>query len=158
MKNAMKRLNPAYLKTAAERINRCPYFTLISMELKNMDWGKCRLEVVVQEKHLQPFGFVHGGVYSSLVDAAAFWAVHSQIDERLGMTTVELKLNYLAPASKGYLVAKGKSIKVGKVLCLGEASIEDETGKLLAYGTSTMMILEDLNIKGSCEFPPKFLH
>lgn len=123
-----------------------------------MDWGKCRLEVVVQEKHLQPFGFVHGGVYSSLVDAAAFWAVHSQIDERLGMTTVELKLNYLAPASKGYLVAKGKSIKVGKVLCLGEASIEDETGKLLAYGTSTMMILEDLNIKGSCEFPPKFLH
>jgi len=113
--------------------------------------------VVVQEKHLQPFGFVHGGVYSSLVDAAAFWAVYSEVDEELGMTTVELKLNFLAPASKGRLITKGKSIKVGKVLCLGEASIEDERGKLLAHGTSTMMILRDLKIKGSREFPPKFL-
>ena len=154
----MKRLNPAYMEAVVGNVRKCPYFTLISMELKELDQGRCRLEVVIQEKHLQPFGMVHGGVYSSLVDAAAFWAVYSQIDEDLGMTTVELKLNYLAPASKGYLVAKGKSIKVGKVLCLGEASIEDETEKLLAYGTSTMMILEDLNIKGSCEFPPKFLH
>ena len=157
MNNTTKRLNPAYLEAVAHRINTCPYFTLISMELKNMDWGSSRVEVVVGERHLQPFGFVHGGVYSSLVDAAAFWAVHSQIDEDMGMTTVELKLNFLAPTSKGYLIAKGRSIKVGKALCLGEASIEDETGKLLAHGTSTMMILRDVKIKGSREFPPKFL-
>jgi uncharacterized protein (TIGR00369 family) len=157
MKNTTKRLNPAYLEAAANRVNSCPYFTLISMELKELDWGSCRVEVVVGEKHLQPFAYVHGGVYSSLVDAAAFWAVYSQIDEGLGMTTVELKLNYLAPASKGHLLATGKCIKVGKVLCLGEASIEDETGKLLAHGTSTMMILKDLKIKASLEFPPKFL-
>ncbi len=157
MKNTMKRLNPAYVKAVAEKASTCPYFTLISMEMKDMDCGRSRLEVVVQEKHLQPFGFVHGGVYSSLVDAAAFWAVYSKIDEDLGMTTVELKLNYLAPASKGYLIAKGKSIKVGKVICLGEATIEDEAGKLLAHGTSTMMILRDFKIKGSLEFPPKFL-
>lgn len=153
----MKRLNPAYVKAVSEKINTCPYFTLISMEIKELDWGRCRLEVVVQEKHLQPFGSVHGGVYSSLVDAAAFWAVYSQVDEDLGMTTVELKLNYLAPASQGHMIAIGKSIKVGKVLCLGEASIEDETGKLLAHGTSTMMILKDVKIKGSLGLPPKFL-
>ena len=157
MKDTMKALNPAYVKAVAGKVNTCPYFTLISMELKNLDCGQCRLEVVVQEKHLQPFGFVHGGVYSSLVDAAAFWAVYSEVDKELGMTTVELKLNFLAPTSKGRLITKGKSIKVGKVLCLGEASIEDETGKLLAHGTSTMMILRDLQIKGSLEFPPKFL-
>jgi len=144
-------------KAVAEKANTCPYFTLISMEMKDMDLGRSLLEVVVQERHLQPFGFVHGGVYSSLVDAAAFWAVYSNIDEDLGMTTVELKLNYLAPASKGYLIAKGKSIKAGKILCLGEALIEDEAGKLLAHGTSTMMILRDLKIKDSLGFPPKFL-
>jgi uncharacterized protein (TIGR00369 family) len=157
MKDTMKRLNPGYVKAVVEKANKCPYFTLISIEMKDMDLGRCRLEVVVQERHLQPFGFVHGGVYSSLVDAAAFWAVYSKIDEGLGMTTVELKLNYLAPASKGYLIAKGKSIKVGKIICLGEALIEDGRGKLLAHGTSTMMILRDLEIKGSLEFPPKFL-
>ena len=153
----MKRLNPAYLEAVARKVSKSPYFTLISMELKELARGRCRLEVAIQEKHLQPFGMVHGGVYSSLVDAAAFWAVYSQIDEDLGMTTVELKLNYLAPASEGALIAKGKSIKVGKRLCLGEASIEDETEKLVAHGTSTMMILRDLQIRDRFGLPPKFL-
>ncbi|UCF57289.1 MAG: PaaI family thioesterase [Deltaproteobacteria bacterium] len=152
----MKRLNPAYLEAVAKKVSVSPYFTLISMEITNLDWGQSRLEVVVEEKHLQPFGMVHGGVYASVVDAAAFWAVYPQIDEGLGITTVELKLNYLAPTSTGSLIAKGKSIKVGKSLCLGEAYVEDETGKLLAHGTETMMVLKDLKIWGHAELPPKF--
>jgi uncharacterized protein (TIGR00369 family) len=152
----VKRLNPAYLEAVAKKVSVSPYFTLISMEITNLDWGQSRLEVVVEEKHLQPFGMVHGGVYASVVDAAAFWAVYPQIDEGLGITTVELKLNYLAPTSTGSLIAKGKSIKVGKSLCLGEAYVEDETGKLLAHGTETMMVLKDLKIWGHTELPPKF--
>jgi uncharacterized protein (TIGR00369 family) len=92
-----------------------------------------------------------------VVDAAAFWAVYPQIDDDFGITTVELKLNYLAPISSGILIAKGKSIKVGKSICLAEASVEDETGKLLAHGTETMMVLKDLKIQGHGELPPKFL-
>ena len=152
----MKRLNPEYLEAVTDRVNACPYFTLLSMEVKDLGWGESLLEVVVQEKHLQPFGMVHGGVYSSLVDAAAFWAVYPQIDEDVGLTTVEMKLNYLAPALNGYMIARGKGIKVGKTLCLGEASIEDENGKLLVYGTETMMIIKDMKLQNS-ELPPKFL-
>lgn len=154
----MKRLNPAYLEAVAGNISKSPFFTLISMELRELDQGLCRMEVVIQEKHLQPFGMVHGGVYSSLVDSAAFWAVYSRIDEDMGMTTVEMKLNYLAPASEGSLIAKGKSIKVGKTICLGEASIEDEKGRLVAHGTATMMVLRDVKILDRFELPPKFLY
>ena len=153
----MKRLNPDYLELVAKKVNGCPYFTLVSMEITNFEWGQCRIEVVIQEKHLQPFGMVHGGVYSSLVDAAAFWAVYTQIDEDVGITTVEIKLNYLNPASKGYMIAIGKIIKMGRTLCLGETSIEDERGRLLAYGTATMMILKDMKMQGDMELPPKFL-
>ena len=152
----MKRLNPDYLETVARETNKCPYFTLISMEIKGLGWGESRLEVMVQEKHLQPFGTVHGGVHSALVDAAAFWAIFPQLDEGVGATTVEMKLNYLAPSSEGYMIAKGKSIRVGNTLCLGEASVEDEAGRLLAYGTETMMVIKDLKLKGF-ELPPKFL-
>jgi uncharacterized protein (TIGR00369 family) len=129
MELRMKTLNPVYPEAVARMISECPYFTLISMEMKNVEYGHCRIEVVVKEKHLQNFGIVHGGVYSSLVDAAAFWAVYPQIDGGLGMTTVEIKVNFLAPASTGHLIAKGRSIKAGKTLCLGEALIEDEIGK-----------------------------
>jgi uncharacterized protein (TIGR00369 family) len=153
----VKRVNPAYLEAVAKKVNGSPFFTLISMLITNLDWGESRLEMVVEEKHFQPFGMVHGGVYASVVDAAAFWAVYPQIDDDFGITTVELKLNYLAPTSSGSLIAKGKSIKAGKSICLAEAFVEDKTGKLLAHGTETMMVLKDLKIQGHAELPPKFL-
>ena len=152
----MKRFNSAYLEAVAGLVSTSPFFTLVSMEIKALDPGRSRVEMVVEEKHFNPFRMVHGGVYPSLVDAAAFWAVYAQIEEDVGLTTVELKLNYLAPASKGHLIATGRTIKMGKSLCLGEATIEDEQGKLLAYGTETMMIIKDLKIPG-IQLPPKFL-
>jgi uncharacterized protein (TIGR00369 family) len=153
----MRRINPDYVETVREIVNSCPYFTLLSMDINDLGWGESRLEIAVTEKHLQPFGMVHGGVFSSLVDAAAFWAVYTQVPQDVGMTTVELKLNYLAPLAAGRMIAAGRSIRTGKTLCLGEASIRNEDGLLLAHGTSTMMILKDLKIRGTIEWPTKFL-
>ena len=153
----MKKLNPSYVTFVFEHVSKSPYFDLISMPLTALSWGECRLELVVQEKHTQPFGTVHGGVCASLVDAASFWAVFSQLDEGLEMTTVELKLNYLAPVSEGRLIAKGRAIKAGNTICLGEASVEDEKGRLVAHGTATMMILRGLEIQSQSNMPRKFL-
>jgi uncharacterized protein (TIGR00369 family) len=152
-----KDLNPAYVQAVARRVNDSPYFRLLSMEIKSVEWGQSHLEILVEKKHLQPYGTAHGGVYASLIDAAAFWAVHTQIKAEADITTVELKVNYLAPASDGHFIAKGRSIKVGERLCLGEAVIENERGRLLAHGTSTMMIIESLKIQGQGQLPPKFL-
>ena len=153
----MKRINPAHVKAIAGTVNTCPYFQLISIEMESLDWGESHLEVAVQKKHLQPYGMVHGGVCASLVDAAAFWAVYPQMSGDIGLTTVEIKLNYLTPVSEGRLIGRGKSIKVGKTICLSEASIEDDKGTLVAHGTSTMMVLDSLKIQGQSHFPPKFL-
>jgi len=153
----MRNLNPEYVEVVKREVNFCPYFSLLSMEIRGLSWGESQLEILVQEKHFQPFGLVHGGVFASLIDAAAFWAVYTQVPEDLGMTTVELKLNYLAPLSTGRMIARGKSLRVGKTLCLGEASIVNEEGSLLAHGTSTMMILKDLKIQGVSRGPSKYL-
>jgi uncharacterized protein (TIGR00369 family) len=153
----MRNLNPEYVEAVKREVNSCPYFLLLSMQVMGLNWGESRLEILVQEKHLQPFGLVHGGVFASLIDAAAFWAVYTEVPEELGMTTVELKLNYLAPLSAGRMVASGKSLRVGKTLCLGEASILNEEGTLLAHGTSTMMILKDLKIQGVSDGPSKYM-
>jgi uncharacterized protein (TIGR00369 family) len=153
----MRNLNPEYVEAVKREVNSCPYFSLLSMQVMGLNWGESRLEILVQEKHLQPFGLVHGGVFASLIDAAAFWAVYTEVPEELGMTTVELKLNYLAPLSAGRMVASGKCLRVGKTLCLGEASILNEEGTLLAHGTSTMMILKDLKIQGVSDGPSKYM-
>jgi uncharacterized protein (TIGR00369 family) len=153
----MRNLNPEYVEAVRKYVNVCPYFSLLSIQIKDLSWGESRIEIQAQEKHLQPFGIVHGGVFASLLDAAAFWAVYSEVPEDLGMTTVELKINYLAPLSTGRMSAKGRSLRVGKTICLGEASIVSEEGTLLAHGTSTMMILKDLKIQGAEHWPSKYL-
>jgi uncharacterized protein (TIGR00369 family) len=148
------KLNPKYVEAVAAIVNRSPYFSLLCMEIKDLQWGTALLEVQLEEKHLQPFGFVHGGVMASVVDAAAFWAVFPQVENGMGLTTVEIKVNFLAPAQKGRLVAKGRCIRLGKTLALGETEIRNTEGGLVAHGTATMMIVSDLKLEGSEDLPP----
>ena len=150
-------LNPKYKETLSRLVNRSPYFLLLSMEIKDLEWGTCVLEVELEEKHLQPFGNVHGGLIASVIDAAAFWAVFPQVKDGLGLTTVEIKVNYLAPIREGKLVAKGRCIKIGKTLALGETYINSSEGNLLAHGTATMMIVPDLKVEGQENLPPKLI-
>jgi uncharacterized protein (TIGR00369 family) len=153
----VRRLNPEHVRAVANLVNHSPYFSLLSMEVLDLSMGTAHLKIAVHEKHLQPFGMVHGGVYASLIDAAAFWACYCQVEEGLALTTVEMKLNYLAPTSKGVLIGKGRSIKMGKTLCLADAVIEDEQGRILAHGTATMMVLESIQMEGQTGLPRKFL-
>ena len=62
------------------------------------------------------------------------------------------------------ITTKGRSIKIGKSMCLAEATATDGNGKWLAHGTSKMMVtkglqtIEDaLNFTGSDLLPPKFI-
>ena len=138
----MKKINPVYIKRVNQMVNRSPYFELLSMEIKEVGLGFSVLGIELAQKHLQPFGMVHGGVFASIIDAAAFWAIFYDIDDQdAGATTVDLKLNYLAPAASGKLLAKGRQIKLGKTLGYAEAEVTDENGKILAHGTSTLMLL-----------------
>jgi len=148
-------LNPKYTKAISTPENRSPYFSLISMKIKELEWGTSVLEVELEEKHLQPFGYVHGGAIASVIDAATFWAVFPQVKDGMGLTTVEVKANFLAPVKDGKLVVKGRCIKIGRTLALGEAYVNSAEGSLVAHGTATMMIVPDLKVEGQENLPPK---
>ena len=152
-----KRINPDWIRAMQGIVNPCPYFELQKMEIVDLSWGAARLEIELEKRHLQPFGVVHGGVFASLIDATGFWAVYSQAPPEAGMTTVELKLNYLAPAVSGRLIGLGRCIKLGRSLGLGEARIEGEDGRLLAHGTTTLMVRSDMDLGGSSLEIQKFL-
>jgi len=151
------RLNPEYKNAVVKVVNGSPYFSLLSMEVKDLGWGTSLLEIQVAQKHLQPFGFVHGGVIGSLIDAATFWAVFPQVEREVGLTTIELKVNYLAPVREGRLLAEGKCIKKGKTLALGEAYVRNDKGSLIAHGTSTMIVVPGLHVPGYEHLPPTIL-
>ncbi|OGQ07143.1 MAG: thioesterase [Deltaproteobacteria bacterium RBG_19FT_COMBO_46_12] len=151
------RLNPRYKEAISNVVNQSPYFSLLSMKIMDLEWGTSVLEVQLEEKHLQPFGYVHGGAIASVMDAATFWAVFPQVQDGMGLTTVEIKVNFLAPVQKGKLVGKGRCIKIGKTLALGDATIYDVKGNILGHGTATMMIVPDLKVEGQENLPSKLL-
>ncbi len=153
----MKTINPLWVEAIRKIVNPCPYFELQTMSIKELTFGKSHLEIDLKRDHLQPFGVVHGGVYASLIDATGFWAVYTEAEPNVGMTTVELKINYLAPTVSGKLIGYGKCIKMGKTLGLGDARIENENGRLLAHGTTTLIVQSELNLDGNQDMPEKFI-
>jgi uncharacterized protein (TIGR00369 family) len=118
-----------------------PVAELIGIELESANDGESRFVLEVAERHSNPMGTVHGGILCDLADAAMGMAFHSTLDEGESFTTLELKINYLRPFWTGRLVARGRVIQRGKTVGLAECHIEDSEGRLVAYSTSTCIVL-----------------
>jgi len=56
--------------------------------------------------------------------------------------TAELKVNFLAPTTEGSLTAKGRLLREGKRLIVGEAEVMDQDGRLIAKGLGTWAVVE----------------
>jgi uncharacterized protein (TIGR00369 family) len=134
--------NPEHVKRLIKVINSAPYFQLLSMKMLEIGIGYSATEINLTDKHLNPFGGAHGGVFSSIIDSAASWALFYGVeDENAGLASVNLNLNYLSPIKEGKLIAEGRQIKLGKTLGYALCNVNDAAGKLLAHGTLTVMIM-----------------
>jgi len=153
----LRKLNPAYVQAVRETVSDSPFFRHLSMTIREMDIGCAIVDLDVDTEHLQAFGYVHVGVYASAIDTAAFWSAFCELEEGTGITTVDLKVNYLAPVKTGKLTAEGKRIKMGKTLGLAEATVKDAQGRVVAHGTSTLIVLPGFGLAGGPALPPKFL-
>ncbi len=160
----MVSLNQDHVQAVIKAINQGPFFTHLSMTVKEMGIGYSIVEMNVGHEHLNPFGGIHGGAYASAIDTAAYWAAYCELEEKVGLISIDLKIDYLAPISEGLMIAKGRSIKIGKSMCLAEATATNQEGKWLAHGTSKMMVTKELqtiedafNFTGSKTLPPKFI-
>lgn len=81
--------------------------------------------IVVDQRHLHPGGFVHGGVWTALADTVAAWATFRAIPAGADFTTVELKLNVFAAGLPGdELTATAAPIHTGRTTVVVEARVE----------------------------------
>jgi acyl-CoA thioesterase len=113
----------------------------LGLETKRSDGGS-EIRLDVREQVLNRGGIVHGGVICCLVDQAIGAAVHYALGKGRRAVTVELKVNFLAATTSGTLFAKGRVIREGKHLLIGEADVTDQEGRLIAKGLGTWMIIE----------------
>jgi uncharacterized protein (TIGR00369 family) len=91
-----------------------------------------------------PMEAVHGGFAATMLDSALACAIVTTLEPGYASTTLEIKINFVRPITDetGEVAAEGRIIHPGKRIATSEARLTDSTGKLLAHGTTTCMIMK----------------
>lgn len=95
------------------------------------------------DRVLNPLGIVHGGYALTLIDSCTGCAAHTTLPAGVGYTTVETKVNFvraITPAT-GPVRAEGAVVARGRTIITAEGKLTDSRGRLLAHGSSTLMVL-----------------
>ncbi len=116
------------------------YGTLNELDLEVVSPGHIRYLMPVKEKHLATPIAIHGGVLSAMMDAIlGVAALSASCEDGKLVSTVEFKINYLAPARLGdVLIGEGKVIQKGNRLIIAEGDIKlQNSDKIIAKGMGT---------------------
>jgi uncharacterized protein (TIGR00369 family) len=105
--------------------------------------GTAIFELDPELRHYNPIGSVHGGVFATLLDSACGCAVHSTLGVGEAYTSLDLTVKFLKPVTvdSGRLRAVGTVLQRGRRTALAEAKLYDGRGRLVAYSSSSCMIL-----------------
>ena len=96
------------------------------------------------EEHYNPIGVVHGGYAATLLDSALGCAVHTTLPAGVGYTSLGLEAKYVRPITRdtGRVLCEASVLYRGRRQATAEANLTAaDSGKLLAHGISTCMIL-----------------
>ena len=118
-----------------------PIARLVGFTAVSIEPGHAVFELEADERHHNPMGTLHGGIYCDLADAAMGYAYTASLGEGETVTTVELKINFFRPVRQGRLTAEARVVKAGSTLGYVECDVKDDAGKLVAKAASTCMKL-----------------
>lgn len=118
-----------------------PVARLLGLVLKEIEPGRAVFELATEERHHNPMGTLHGGVYCDLADAAMGYAYAATLAEGEAFTTVEMKINFLRAVRRATLTAEARVVKAGSTLGYVECEVKDEQGRLVAKAASTCLKL-----------------
>jgi uncharacterized protein (TIGR00369 family) len=118
-----------------------PVGRLIGFGMKSIEPGHATFEMEADERHHNPMGTLHGGIYCDLADAAMGFAYASTLAEGESFTTIELKINFLRAVRKATLTAEARVVKAGSNVGYVECEVKDDSGKMVAKAASTCIKL-----------------
>jgi len=119
-----------------------PIAQVMSFWLVEVGDGHCVFEGDTSPQLLNPMGGVHGGWALTLIDSAAGCAGHSVLPAGVGYASLETKANFTRAIrhDTGRVRAEGRVVSRGRQIITSEARILDSAGRVLAHGTSTLMV------------------
>ena len=126
--------------SAADQIGS--FDELLGAERLDSGPGWARLRMPIHPRHIPTkSGRIQGGIVMALADTAITRALFTLLPEGQRIVTVELKINFIAPVEKGALIAEGRVIRKGSTLAVGDVTVTDDAGAVIAHGLGTWMMV-----------------
>jgi uncharacterized protein (TIGR00369 family) len=144
-RGAAGRTGIAFLRAILDgTLPAAPIQATLGFDLVAVDEGLARFRLVPGEHLYNPMGGVHGGVACTLLDSAMGSAVLTTVDEKTGYTTADLIVHLTRPISAhtGPIVAEGRVVHRGNRVATAEGRLTDGTGRVLAHGTTTCLLID----------------
>jgi len=114
--------------------SRAGWFAQIGLELVSASSSEVLAEWSISERHLQPHGIVHGGVYASVVESCCSIGALLAAPAGKQVVGVENHTSFLRPVRAGRLRARAVAVHAGRQAQLWECAILDEGNRLIATG------------------------
>jgi uncharacterized protein (TIGR00369 family) len=111
-------------------------------QLTHVSPGAAEVEVPLSPAISQQAGIAHGGALVAIADSATGYAALSLMPPGTDTATIELKINYLAPAVGDRMIARGRVVKAGRRTTVTQAEVFAETAgqeKLVGLVTATFI-------------------
>jgi uncharacterized protein (TIGR00369 family) len=135
-------LDPARVARAREAFASVPYARLLGLELGEVGPGDVSIHLEIRDELRQNQGVVHGGAVASLIDTAAAFAVLTRLDINERVTTTDLTIHYLRPASTGRLTARARIVRGGRRLFVLSVEVTSNQEILVATAITSYIKLQ----------------
>ncbi len=116
-----------------------PYGELIGLKFAKLEKGYSQCTINIEEKLMNPHGFLHGGVLYSMADTGMGAALYSLLEENESCATIEVKISYFKPVNSGTLTCNTKVVHKGRSTSALESEIINNE-KLIAKASGTFSI------------------
>ncbi len=99
------------------------FMSTLGAELTGMAQGSVEIRLPFSPNLMQQNSFLHAGAITAVLDSACGYAALTVAPEDKEVLTVELKVNFLAPAAGEVFVARAQVKKAGRTLtvCTADA-------------------------------------
>ena len=120
--------------------SRSPAGNWLRFTLEHIEKGSASLLMLVRPEMTNPYGHIHGGMMSLVIDEAIGWAVVS-MDTELHYTSLTLNVDFLYAIKDGeQLRAVSKVLRVGKKIINVECHVYDMNNRILARANSNLIV------------------
>jgi uncharacterized protein (TIGR00369 family) len=110
-----------------------PRFVGIDLEEVRTDYARMRLPF--RPELNQPAGVMHGGSIATLIDTVVVPAIGSAYEERRGLFTIQMQVEYLEPIVGEDAIAEGWIEKRGRSMVFCRVEVRSASGTLAAIGS-----------------------